>query len=115
MAYSLSPWPRVRFEDENGNPLAGGKLYTSLNNTDDPKATYSDADGTPNTNPVILDAEGYADIWLDSDYPYRFKLTAADDTLIWQRDDVTGNNAGNQSVRTIADLRNPAARPMVSW
>jgi hypothetical protein len=30
MAYSLSPWPRVRFEDENGNPLAGGKLYTSL-------------------------------------------------------------------------------------
>ena len=106
MAYSLSPWPRVRFEDENGNPLAGGKLYTSLNNTDDPKSTYSDADGTPNTNPVILDAEGYADIWLDSDYPYRFKLTAADDTLIWQRDDVTGNNAGNQSVRTIADLRN---------
>lgn len=57
MAYSLSPWPRVRFEDENGNPLAGGKLYTSLNNTDDPKATYSDADGTANTNPVILDAE----------------------------------------------------------
>jgi hypothetical protein len=34
MAYSLSPWPRVRFEDENGNPLAGGKLYTSLNNTE---------------------------------------------------------------------------------
>lgn len=51
MAYSLSPWPRVRFEDENGNPLAGGKLYTSLNNTDDPKATYSDADGTPTQTP----------------------------------------------------------------
>lgn len=104
MSKALTQWPRVRFMDSNGDPLAGGKLYTYLTGTSTPKTTYSNASGTANTNPVVLDSEGYADVWLDGDYAYRFRLENSAGTLQWQRDGI-GAAAGSQ-VSTIADLRN---------
>ena len=89
--------------DANGNPLAGGKIHTYLTGTSTPKTTYSNSTGTANTNPVILDAEGYADIWLDGDYAYRFRLENALGTLQWQRDGI-GAAAGSR-VDTMAGLR----------
>jgi parallel beta-helix repeat protein len=104
MSKALTQWPRVRFMDANGNPLAGGKIHTYLTGTSStPKKTYSDSTGTENTNPVILDAEGYADIWLDGDYAYRFRLENALGTLQWQRDGI-GAAAGSR-VDTMAGLR----------
>lgn len=96
----LSPWTRVRFLDANGAPLSGGKLYTYLTGTSTPKATYSDSGGTLNANPVILDAEGYTDVWLDNDADYRFRLENSAGVLQWQRDDIspTGAASGDSTI-----------------
>jgi len=45
--------------DDNGDPLAGGKLYFYETGTTTNITTYSDdSESTPNANPVILDANG---------------------------------------------------------
>ena len=58
-----------------GLPLAGGKLYTAMPGTTAgpaqayPKASYTDSTGsTPNANPVILDSQGMASVWLNGYY-----------------------------------------------
>lgn len=58
-------------------PLPGGKLYTYVAGTLIPQAVYKDAALTvPHTNPVILDADGKAQIYL-SNAGYKFLLTDA--------------------------------------
>jgi len=52
-------WGGDQWFDDNGRPLAGGKLYFYLSGTVTDKGTYSDEDESIlNTNPVILDAAG---------------------------------------------------------
>jgi hypothetical protein len=41
----LSPLLRQRFFDSNGNPLAGGKLYSYAAGTTTPQSTYTDQSG----------------------------------------------------------------------
>jgi len=87
---SLTPSPKMQFLDANGNPLVGGKLYTYAAGTTTPLATYTDAGGgTPNTNPVILDSRGEANVWLGSAL-YKLTLKDANDVLIWTADNVGG-------------------------
>lgn len=90
---------RFREFDANGAPLVGGKLYSYEAGTTTKKATYSDPDCTvPNTNPVILDSEGYADVWVPSG-SYKFALYDADDVQRWVRDDISalGTSSGSGS------------------
>lgn len=55
---------RHRFYNNDGTLLAGGKVYTYQAGTTTPKATYNSSTGLQaNTNPIILDAKGEADIW----------------------------------------------------
>jgi hypothetical protein len=72
-AYAASPFTggRVRFFTNFAagdlTPLSGGLVYTYQAGTTTPKATFNTSVGdVENTNPVILDAEGYADIYLGS-------------------------------------------------
>ncbi len=81
-------FPVFRAFDSSGDPLAGGKLYTYDTITTTPRATY-DNDGAANANPVILDANGEAEVWLDNGL-YRLVLHDADDILQWTIDSVTG-------------------------
>ncbi len=75
------PFVKARFFDRCGKPLADGKVYTYEANTTTPKVTYKDPYGlTPNTNPIILDAAGEADIYLDG--TYRIRITDRNDVLI---------------------------------
>lgn len=75
------PFVKARFFDRCGKPLAGGKVYTYFANTTTPKVTYKDPYGlTPNTNPIVLDAAGEADIYLDG--TYRIRITDRNDVLI---------------------------------
>lgn len=75
------PFVKARFFDRCGKPLAGGQIYTYEANTTTPKVTYKDPYGlTPNTNPIILDAAGEADIYLDG--TYRIRITDRNDVLI---------------------------------
>lgn len=75
------PFVKARFFDRCGKPLSGGKVYTYFANTTTQKVTYKDPYGlTPNTNPIILDAAGEADIYLDG--TYRIRVNDAKDVLV---------------------------------
>jgi hypothetical protein len=82
----LTPSPKMQFTTAAGVPLSGGKVYTYLAGTTTPLATYTDyAGGTPNSNPIILDSRGEANIWLGSAL-YKFRLTDSNDVEIWTVD-----------------------------
>jgi hypothetical protein len=98
----LLPVLKSRFTDANGVPLAGGKLYTYVANTSTPQATYTDQTGaTPNTNPIILDANGAADIWLNDSF-YKFILTDVSDVTILTKDNVSVASDSAASAATSA-------------
>lgn len=82
----------IQFFDNNGDPLAGGKLYTYAAGTTTPKATYTTAAGNiENANPVVLDAYGRAVLFIEG--AYRFDLFTSADVLVKSTDNVTSFNA----------------------
>ncbi|MCP3709721.1 glycoside hydrolase family 55 protein [Paraburkholderia sp. CNPSo 3274] len=90
MSALLSPTPVMRFYDNNNNPLAGGQLYTYQAGTTTPTTTYTDATaGTPNSNPIILNARGEAPVWLSPVQAYKFVLEDANGNTIWTADQIT--------------------------
>jgi len=103
---NLAPVLRTRFFDSNGDPLAGGKLHAFQAGTSTPQATYTTENlATPNANPVILDANGEADVWLDQALSYKFRLDDSTDVTQWTTDDVIGTLAsGSVVTASIADL-----------
>jgi len=85
----LSPNPKQQFFDANGQPLVGGKVYTYAAGTTTPVVTYVDAAGvTTNTNPIILDSRGMANIWLDNTVNYKYAVFDADDVPIFTTDNI---------------------------
>lgn len=85
----LSPLPKMQFFDANGDPLVGGKLYTYAAGTTTPLATYTSSSGAvSNTNPVILDSRGEANVWLALQ-AYKFKLTTSTDVELWTVDNIS--------------------------
>lgn len=88
-AAELLPVPRQRYFDANGLPLVGGKLFSYEAGTSTPKATYTDRSGaTANANPVILDSNGEANVWIGSGY-YKFVLKDSSDVTQWTIDQVS--------------------------
>ena len=91
MANLVTPMPmiRARFFDDNGRPLSGGKIYTYEPNTTTPKTTYKDlAATTPNTNPILLDVAGEADIYFDG--LYRVVVQSWRGEQLYDKDNVGG-------------------------
>jgi len=85
----LTPVAKMQFLDETGAPLVGGLLYTYAAGTTTPQASYTDSTGAQaNTNPVVLDARGEANIWLAS-ATYKFKLASSDNTELWTVDNIS--------------------------
>lgn len=81
--------PHQHFVDSSGNPCAGCSLYSYAAGTTTPQATYTDSSGTSqNTNPIVLDASGSANIWLGSS-AYKFTLVDAQGSTLWTVDNVT--------------------------
>ncbi len=79
--------------DANGDPLAGGLVYTYAAGTLTPQATFTSYALTqPNTNPVVLDERGEAFIWM-TDTPYRVIVRTADDITIYDSDNLNRMNA----------------------
>ncbi|MGI9142225.1 MAG: hypothetical protein ACR2IJ_03440 [Fluviibacter sp.] len=84
---SLSPPPKLQFFGSDGLPLVGGKLYTYAAGTTTPLASYTDHTGvTENTNPVILDSNGEASVWLPDTTSYKYVLKTADDVTLYTVD-----------------------------
>ena len=86
---SLTPTPKQQFFDANGNPLVAGKVYTYAGGTTTPIATYTDQTGaTANTNPIILDSRGMANIWLQPTIAYKFLVTDSTDVTQYTTDNI---------------------------
>lgn len=93
MAAFLAPAPKFYEHDANGAPLSSGKVYTYVSGSSStPLATYTSATGgTPNTNPVILDSTGRADIWLNGTGTYRFVVQNSASVEQYTVDGITGS------------------------
>ena len=107
MAYSLSPWLKPRFFITGTNrPLAGGLMYTYKAGTTDPATTYSDDEGTTNTNPIQLDSDGQCDLFLDDAVSYRIILENAAGVTQFDKDRIASLGSTQvQSFNSIAALR----------
>jgi hypothetical protein len=93
MSVSLSPYAGAgaQFFDNNGNPLAGGLIYTYAAGTTTPAATYTTyTGGTANANPIVLDSAGRtpAQIWLTEGSSYKFVLETSAGVTIKTDDNI---------------------------
>ena len=96
----VTPTAKAQFIDAAGIPLAGGFLYTYEAGTTTPQATYTDSTAaTANSNPIVLDSRGEANIWLAS-ANYKFKLTDANGTEIWTVDNIAAPSTALSPVFT---------------
>ena len=85
----LTPSPKQQIFGSDGLPLVGGKIYTYAGGTSTPIATYTDyTAATANTNPIILDSLGQANIWLVNTTTYKFIVKDADDVLLYTVDNI---------------------------
>src|ERR1700761_3396673 len=74
-----------------GLPLPFGKLFSYEAGTSTPQATWTDSTGVQqNANPIILNANGQAPVWLDPSLTYKFRLTDAFNNQIYITDQVQG-------------------------
>lgn len=94
-----------QFIDKNGKPLVGGKLYTYIAGSPTAIATYKkigsvDATNT-NTNPIILDMMGMANIVISRDMAYRFVLCDKNNVKIGEWDNITAGGSGGYLPETI--------------
>lgn len=106
MLVAVSPY--MRFADSFGHALVGGKVYTYQTRSSVGATTWASVDGTTvNTNPIALDANGGATIFLPADLAYRFEVRDASGTPIRIIDDITG-------AATPADVRAAATGMMTA-
>ena len=92
--------PKKYFFDKDGNPLAFGKVYTYQTQTVIDKETFTTENGdVANTNPVILNGEGYASIYLEGSYS--IVVDDQEDNNIWSEDPVSSNIA-NEWINCLA-------------
>lgn len=88
MTAVLATPPFLQFFDADGDPLAGGKIYTYAAGTTTPKATYTDESASIEmANPIILDDAGKSTWWLVGSYKYIVKDSL--DNTIATTDNVT--------------------------
>ena len=85
---TLAPMPEFSMYDNNGNPCSGCLLYSFAAGTSTPLATYTDSTGIiPNTNPVVLDSAGRANVWLGTS-AYKLVLKTAAGVTIYSTDNI---------------------------
>jgi hypothetical protein len=106
MNTALMPFGKQQFFSSNGVPLAGGFVFSYAAGTTTPLATYQDANGAAaNTNPVVLDAGGFGNIWLTAD-AYKIVVEDADGVQVWSQDNVSAVSQaelqGNSSFASVA-------------
>lgn len=107
MGFPLTP-PKTQWVDENGDPLVGGTIEFLNPSTGVQKNTYptrddADAQTNANANPVTLDSNGQAAVFLEDGEVYRAILKDADGVTIWDVDDIEVPSGSTAAETTIAD------------
>lgn len=99
MPVVVSWLPKFAAFDNAGNPLVGGRLRTFLGGTTTPAAVYTSSAGTtPQTNPIILNSRGEADVYPVAGQAYKYQLEDAQGAVIWTIDNVVVGGAGTGSM-----------------
>jgi hypothetical protein len=104
-----------QFFDNNGVPLAGGKLYTYAAGTTTPQATFTSRTGvTQNANPIILDSAGRTpeQIWSTEGLLYKYVVETADNVLIRSWDNIGGSVVASDLAQ---DLAAPSGSSLVGF
>jgi len=107
MSIGISPIGRFWL----GLGYAGFKLFTYAAGTTTKQNTFTDSTGaTPNTNPIILDANGSAAVFLTQELLYKFVVASPTDSdpptsPVWTQDNISSYNSsytppGNGAVTT---------------
>lgn len=103
MAGWLPPGKQT-FVDDDGHPLAGGRLHHYIPGTDTRKTTWQDYDQTAaNTNPILLDERGQGIIYGNGNY--RQVLEDADGVEIWDRNVNAGSGSNSLASGAIFGLK----------
>jgi hypothetical protein len=100
-----------QFFDNNGVPLAGGKLYTYVAGSTTPQTTFTSRNGNiANTNPIILDSAGRTpeQIWSTEGVLYKYVVETADNTLIRSWDNIGGSVVASDLAQDLANTSNTA-------
>ena len=98
MAVNLSPFYGVggQLFNDNGDPLAGGKIFSYLAGSTTPVTTYTTSAGNiQHSNPIILDGAGRVpsgEIWLTNGTTYKFVVNDSANNLIGTFDNIKGIN-----------------------
>ena len=95
---------------KDGKPLSGGKLYTYIAGSTTSVVTYKTISGgtesaNMNTNPIILDMNGMADLVISKDTAYKFVLFDRNDVKVDEWDNVTagGSEGGGSSEEIVVE------------
>lgn len=92
---SIFGYPRFRHILPDGSPAVGYKVASFLAGTSTPTPTYTSQDqSATNTNPVILDGNGEAAIWLAPNISYKLVLRTDADVDIWTLDQIQTPEGG---------------------
>lgn len=118
----ISPLPKQQFfiPGTAGTPAAGAKLFTYAAGTTTKQNTYTDSTGTvPNTNPIILDANGQCTYWFDQSLLYKLTLAPATDTdpptnPYWTVDNLNGPNSPTLA-SVLASFAAPSGSTLVGF
>lgn len=90
--------PVLHFDDINGRPLVGGKLYTYKAGTSTPEPTYRNSAGTElNENPILLNERGECEVCIIGSKLYKLVLKDALDNVVWEADNVSIPSGGGGS------------------
>lgn len=90
VSVTLAPVAHLQFLSPTGVPLANGKVFTYDAGTTNLRNTYKDSGGViQNTDPVVLDQGGFADIWL-ANQAYKFVVQNSLGAQQWSVDNITG-------------------------
>lgn len=98
MSVAIAPLPRMQF-NQGGVPLNGGLLFTYAAGTTNKLTTYTDYTGnTPNTNPIVLNGNGEANVYMTAGSLYKLTLSPSTDTdpptnPYWTVDNLYSNTA----------------------
>ena len=96
--------PVLHFDDINGRPLVGGKLFFYEAGTSTPATTYRNAAGTEvHTNPVTLNERGECVVFLDETLLYKAVLKDSHDNVIWAQDGISVNGGGSEYDGDVSD------------
>lgn len=82
MSVTISPPMFLQFFiPGTGQPAIGYQLFTYIGGTSTKQATWTDStQSVQNKNPIILDSQGSASVWLDPSLIYKFVWTTPNDT-----------------------------------